>query len=333
MPTTVTVITPCHNGEPFIARCAESLLCQDYPCIEWVFVDDDSSDHSKDLFWLYEQRLAEAGIQLKYILQSRGGPAVAVRTGLSAVSGDYVSVLDVDDEFLPKSVARRAAMLDECPDLDIVFSNGYAVYPDGRRSLFSTSPKPMDHMFDRLVVGSQYNWAGSYMVRVAPLLAFYRQHEFHATASEAHLQLLMPLAYSGKTGYIHEPLMVYHRRVDSLSQVWGAYERRLEAVSDYEAIRRSVIREVVPKGDRERYEQLVDNLYHRARLELARRHRRRADAQREYQALLSRGAVLRRDRLVYYSSQCAAFDGAYRFLLYCYVRIRGWRSPSHGTIR
>ena len=75
--------------------------------------------------------------------------------------------------------------------------------------------------FDKLVVGTQYNWSGSYMIRAAKLFSFYEDHAFYVSPHGVNFPILMPLAYHGKAGYIHEPLMHYIRSGQSLGKVGG----------------------------------------------------------------------------------------------------------------
>ena len=42
----VSVIVPIYNAEAYIVKCAESLMMQTYADIEYVFVDDASTDAS-----------------------------------------------------------------------------------------------------------------------------------------------------------------------------------------------------------------------------------------------------------------------------------------------
>ena len=42
----VSVIVPIYNAEAYIGKCAESLMMQTYSDIEYVFVDDASTDAS-----------------------------------------------------------------------------------------------------------------------------------------------------------------------------------------------------------------------------------------------------------------------------------------------
>lgn len=42
----VSILIPFHQAEPFIERCARSVLGQDYPDLEYIFIDDACTDGS-----------------------------------------------------------------------------------------------------------------------------------------------------------------------------------------------------------------------------------------------------------------------------------------------
>ena len=46
----VSIVLPVFNTADYLSTCIESLLCQTYPNIEIVIVDDGSSDGSSDIF-------------------------------------------------------------------------------------------------------------------------------------------------------------------------------------------------------------------------------------------------------------------------------------------
>ena len=45
----VSLISPCHNGENYLTRFLDSLLVQTYTNVEFIFVDDGSTDKTSDI--------------------------------------------------------------------------------------------------------------------------------------------------------------------------------------------------------------------------------------------------------------------------------------------
>ena len=65
----VSIITPCYNGEKVISRLMESVLNQTYKKIEFVLVDDGSTDNTASIVKSYESKFTEQGMIFKYVYQ------------------------------------------------------------------------------------------------------------------------------------------------------------------------------------------------------------------------------------------------------------------------
>ena len=120
----VSIIVPCFNGERFVDRCLHSIEIQNYPYIEIVVVNDGSTDQSENKILEWKKVLKNKGIQLIYIKQKNQGLGSAINTGLKYVSGSYLSLLDIDDEYLQNALAERVEFLERHEDIDVVRSNG-----------------------------------------------------------------------------------------------------------------------------------------------------------------------------------------------------------------
>lgn len=216
----VSVIIPCYNGGSVIDRSVKSVYDQFTDLrIELIIVDDGSTDKSKEriLEWipLFERKQH----LLKYVYQENKGLGGAINTGLKYVTGKYLTLLDADDCFLPDSINKRAVFLEKNPDFVGVRTNGW-YDRDGERRLFAENinEKMNTNLFDGLIGGSATNWAGSYMIRTDKLFDFYPDREIYPSRFGQNMQLLLPLSYKNKFGFIDEPLMIYYLQSNSLSQ-------------------------------------------------------------------------------------------------------------------
>lgn len=91
MSAKLSFVIPVYNAAAFLENCIGSLLVQDCPDWEAVFVDDGSTDAGAEM-------IASAGdSRIRLIRQENAGPAAARMKGVSHVDGDYIVFLDADD--------------------------------------------------------------------------------------------------------------------------------------------------------------------------------------------------------------------------------------------
>ena len=274
MSSKVSVIIPCYNGERFIDRCMKSLEIQNYLALEVIVVDDGSTDNSKEKILNWQSKFWGSGVEIKYIYQDNRGPGGAINTGLKHVTGEYLSLLDIDDEYLPNAIQEKAAFLDQHRNVDVVRSNGYIVSGD-HRFLFENmhcAEKDKD-LFSQLIQGATYNWAGSYMVRTQPLFSFYPTREIFTSRYGQNLQLMLPLLYGKEAGFIEKPHMNYNRQTESLSQSSESSEKKKKSIENargYAEIRRRMIELIVKDENiRQHYLDLAESGHMRALMGIA----------------------------------------------------------------
>lgn len=94
----ISVIVPVYNAEKYIEQCARTLFEQTLDNIEYIFVNDCTSDNSisilEDVINKYPNRFN----QVKIIHHKQNqGQAGARNTGMQAMSGEYMIHCDPDD--------------------------------------------------------------------------------------------------------------------------------------------------------------------------------------------------------------------------------------------
>lgn len=99
----VSVVVPVRNRADSIGSCVESILAQDYPHLELVVVDDDSTD---DLVAALERFALDPRLQLLRL--SRVGDATARNVGIDHSRGDIIVNIDSDNRMYSGYVARLA---------------------------------------------------------------------------------------------------------------------------------------------------------------------------------------------------------------------------------
>ncbi len=116
MAVPVTIVTPVYNGERYIEETLNSVLTQNYRNLEYIVVDDGSTDRTPDIVKRYASRM-------RVLQQENRGEPSAVNAGVDAASHDIVAIVNADDPILPGLV--EAAIQTFAEDDALV-----AVYPD-----------------------------------------------------------------------------------------------------------------------------------------------------------------------------------------------------------
>ena len=129
MPPVFSAVITNYNYERYLADAVQSVLCQTFAVREIVVVDDGSTDGSRDLL----EAMERTHPQLKLVRQANGGQLAAFQSGARAATGDYIALLDADDEWLPAHIEGVAGLLGRHPELDFIFTNMH--YGEAREGL------------------------------------------------------------------------------------------------------------------------------------------------------------------------------------------------------
>lgn len=122
----VSVVIPAYNAAGFIAETLESVLGQTYRPLEIIVVDDGSRDGTPEVV----ERFASHGVRL--IRQENAGPSAARNRGIAVATGTYIAFLDADDLWLPEKTARQVEVMEEHPDMGLLFGDMVNFGPAGR---------------------------------------------------------------------------------------------------------------------------------------------------------------------------------------------------------
>ena len=90
----ISVIVPVYNTGPYLRRCVESIVAQDYSNIEIIIVDDGSTDF--DTVHLCDVLAIEYDNVFTYH-KPNGGQSSARNYGISLSKGEYIGFIDSDD--------------------------------------------------------------------------------------------------------------------------------------------------------------------------------------------------------------------------------------------
>ena len=115
----VSVVTPVYNGGKFIAECVESVLGQSYGNLEYVILDNASTDDTPGILAEYVRRDARIRVH-------RNPHTVWVldnwNRSLELISPDsrYCRILHADDTMYPDAIASAVAVAEKAPSIAVV---------------------------------------------------------------------------------------------------------------------------------------------------------------------------------------------------------------------
>ncbi|MFQ7257488.1 glycosyltransferase family A protein [Intestinibacter bartlettii] len=303
----VSIIVPCYNGQKFITRCFNSILNQSYKQIEVILVNDGSTDKSEKIIFEYKNKFLEQGMKFNYIYKENGGPGSAINEGLKHVNGEYLILLDIDDYIMVDSIKLKVEFLDLHRDYNVVRTNGYYVTEknlDKKDNLFvvNEAEKNNIYIFDDLINAKTNNWAGSYMVRTDKLFNFYKDRNIYESRYGQNLQILLPLVYKSKSGFIDKPLMKYIRQENSLSSSTStnSFEKQIENMLGYKQIRQYMIDLIVDGNEKNTYLRVIDINYARYIMDLSYVNRDNQKIYENYNILKKLDCVTLEDKILYY---------------------------------
>lgn len=126
----VSVIIPTYNSARFITATLDSVLGQSFRDFEIIVVDDGSTDNTREVVRPYLN-------SIDYIYQQNSERSVARNNALSRARGEYIAFLDSDDLWTPEKLARQVAVLDDHPQVSLVFTQARYVDEGGKPVSFA----------------------------------------------------------------------------------------------------------------------------------------------------------------------------------------------------
>lgn len=128
----ISVVVPVYQTpEKWLRRCIESVLDQVYPRWQLCLVDDASPDAR-----VFEVLQAYAAADERITVARRGTNghiSAASNSALELAAGDYVALLDHDDELRPHALLKMAEAIVERPERSLLYSDEDKLGLDGRR--------------------------------------------------------------------------------------------------------------------------------------------------------------------------------------------------------
>lgn len=201
----LSLVTPAYNQAQYLAETIDSVLAQDQPGVEYLVLDDGSSDSTPQVLEKYTGRVA-------WERQPNMGQVRTLNKGWGRASGKYLAYLSSDDIFYPGALRKLVAVLEADPSIACVFPDNDLIDEESR-VIKRNVCRPFD--LDQLVVDQEcYISVG----------AVFRRSAFEAVGGwKPELRLApdrefwMRLASQGSIHFHRESLAGYRMHPKSIS--------------------------------------------------------------------------------------------------------------------
>jgi glycosyltransferase involved in cell wall biosynthesis len=197
----ISVVIPTYNAAATLPETLESVFGQSFTDFEVIVVDDGSTDATPDILAAYEDRIRV----LRKV--NEGKPAAARNLGVRAARGEFVAFLDADDCWTKDKLERQVAMLDQQPDVGLVYTGDATIDGESRKvSVNPCYPEARGRIYELLTVHNVM--VGSSVVARRRAIEEAGGFDEDLTSIE-NWDLWIRIARGWAIEYIDEPLTLY----------------------------------------------------------------------------------------------------------------------------
>ncbi len=217
----VSLISPCYNGSKYLKWFLDSLVEQTYQNVEFIFVNDGSTDNTEEIFMSYKPKLEEKGWEVIYIKQKNGGVCSAINQGLKIFTGDYLICPDSDDILYPNHIEEKVNFMEQNPNCGLAFNIVDIVNESNINHIIGkkdNSTCTFENFADNLLQFKLNIWTPvSYIIRSSSFIHSNPQREIYLCRLGQNFQLLYPVAKCYPVKFIDKSLAKYVVRMTSIS--------------------------------------------------------------------------------------------------------------------
>ena len=239
MSVKLSVIIASYNHEKFIERTLKSLEEQTFQDFEIILIDDGSTDRTVEM-----AKKANSRAQI-FVQQNQGVDATRNR-GIELSKGKYICFVDSDDMSAPERFERQIAVMENDPEIGLVYSDAYMVdAEDNIIGKFSdVYPVVPGNLAEALVAHYCFVPNATVMVRKE---TFLKTGPFDPTRNAIEYTKWIEIALISKTYYAPELLAYGRRHETNTSKIikkaeWSAKTRDAlsKILNKYPNLRKSV---------------------------------------------------------------------------------------------
>lgn len=288
--------------------------------IELIFINDGSTDRTEEIALSYKEKFEQRGIEYTYVYQENAGQAAAVNRGLKMFKGDYLTWPDSDDWMTDDCIEQKVEFLEQHPEFGMLMCRTAVVDEANTNEIIATLYRKDTHIeniFEDLLLERDVYFAPiGYMARSSDFLVSNPSREIYVGNGGQNWQMLLPLAYKHKCGYLDKILGFYLTRNLSHSRIDKSYEEKIEKYKRYERTLINTLHNMdMNEQEREKYIEKVRRHHNKIRFELAFAYRNVKDLKDAYKQICRGEKVAFRYKMMY-------ITGRSRVLYWVYKKIK-----------
>ncbi|GAB4119430.1 MAG: hypothetical protein Fur005_29380 [Roseiflexaceae bacterium] len=145
----ISILLPTYNRADYLASAVESVLHQTFSDFELIIVDDGSTDQTSMLLDQFRDP------RIRRFYQQNRGISAALNTALHAARGQYLSIQNSDDYWLPTLLDRLYQPFVADPALGVAYGRCQAIDAQGHvlARMAGVPPRYPGQMFRSLLYG------------------------------------------------------------------------------------------------------------------------------------------------------------------------------------
>lgn len=206
----VTVITATYNDEKYIEASIQSVLSQNFTDFEYIIINDGSSDNTRAII----ESLQKQDPRIRLVNQTNQGVVAARNNALRLAKGQYIAVIDGDDQWLPGKLKAQISLMQTDQSLVLVGGGLESINEESVPLGFAFYPTRDVDIRYSLCISNQFNHSSVlYKLSIAKEIGLYPD-----TCPVEDMDFLSRFMEYGKIANIPYPIFRYRSNPAGISQ-------------------------------------------------------------------------------------------------------------------
>lgn len=135
----VSIITVSYNSSKTIEKTIKSVLNQTHYNIEYIIIDGNSSDGTKDIIKSYEDKFKG---RMKWVSEEDNGIYDAMNKGINMANGKWIGIINSDDWYHYDAIKNVVNCDNNSSNYDVIYGNLKFIYNFGNKDYFVNIDQP-----------------------------------------------------------------------------------------------------------------------------------------------------------------------------------------------